>query len=224
MVFGHLAETIKKQVAININGQILEVVDRTKFLGLILDDALNWKPHISYISQKLAKSIGILSIARKVFDRKTLIQLYYSFIYPYINYCNLSWGNAAETTLWPIFRLQKIAIRIIFNIRNRSTTVSVCRKFLLLRLPDIHLMNIGIFMYKYKKGLLPHIFNDFFAENRNFHKYTTRNPSKLRIPMARTTLADKFIRKTGIKIWNELTEKLDTSYSLYTFKKLLKNT
>jgi hypothetical protein len=80
MVFGKIPDSSKRKVEVEIDGYKLDVVDNTKFLGLVLDNSLNWKSHISYITQKLAKSIGILSQARKVFDRKTLIQLYYSFI------------------------------------------------------------------------------------------------------------------------------------------------
>ena len=222
MVFGRLSEEAKKQVAVNINGQILDVVVNTKFLGLMLDDSSNWKAHVKYITQKLAKSIGILSQARKVFDRKTLIQLYYSFIYPYINYCNLSWGNAQDSTLWPIYRLQKVAIRIVFNIKSRNSSRVECNKFKILRLPEVHLLNIGIFMHKYKSESLPPIFNDFFDENRISHNYMTRNASKLRVPKVRTTLADRYIRKTGVKFWNNIEENLDTATTLCTFKKLLK--
>jgi hypothetical protein len=222
MVFGKLSEEIKKQVAITISGYTLDVVNNTKFLGLVLDNALNWKDHISYITQKLAKSIGILAQARKVFDRKTLIQLYYSFIYPYLSYCNLSWGNSHETTLWPVFRLQKIAFRVVFNIRKRSTTMNVCKEYNILRLPDIHILNIGIFMYKYNHSSLPPIFSDFFTENRNIHNYPTRNASKLRTHRVRTTLGERFIRKSGVNFWNSTGENLDSSVSLATFKKLLK--
>ena len=222
MVFGHLPESTKKEVAVTINGFTLDVVENTKFLGLLLDDSLNWKAHVNYITQKLAKSIGILTQARKVFDRKTLIQLYYSFIYPYINYCNLAWGNSPEATLWPIFRLQKIAMRIIFNIRHRSSTKEMCKEYTILRLPDIHSLNIGNFMYKFKNKDLPNIFNDFFIENRNIHNYPTRNASKLRIPKVRTTLAERFIRKSGVKFWNNIKVILDTNCSLHTFKKFLK--
>ena len=38
MVFGQLSEHVKKQVAMTINGQKLDVVDNIKFLGLVLDD------------------------------------------------------------------------------------------------------------------------------------------------------------------------------------------
>ena len=110
----------------------------------------------------------------------------------------------------------------MFNIRNRSTTKEMCKKYTILRLPDIHLLNIGTFMYKFYNDSLPPIFNEFFTENRNIHNYPTRNAAKLRIPRVRTNLAERFIRKSGVKFWNDTRENLDTNCSLSTFKKLLK--
>lgn len=77
-------------------------------------------------------------------------------------------------------------------------------------------------MFKHRKGSLPNIFNDFFIENQEIHRYNTRNAQNLRIPRVRTTLADKFIRKTGVKFWNIIKDNLDTEVSLMTFKNLLK--
>jgi hypothetical protein len=107
MIFGTLKDNIKKDIKINIEGQILEVVNKTKFLGLVLDDTLSWKQHTLYLAQKTAKSIGILSKARPVLNCSTLIQLYYSFIFPYLSYCNHAWGGANDSILWIIYRVQK---------------------------------------------------------------------------------------------------------------------
>jgi hypothetical protein len=82
MIFGTLKDNIKKDIKINIEGQILEVVHKTKCLGLVVDDTLSWKQHTIYLAKKIAKSIGILSKARPILNRSTLIQLYYSFIFP----------------------------------------------------------------------------------------------------------------------------------------------
>ena len=97
-------------IEIYINGKALEIVTKTKFLGLILDNKLNWKSHALYLSSKVSKSIGILSLARKFLNQKTLLQLYYSFIFPYLLYSNLAWGNASDIALWPVYKMQKLAI------------------------------------------------------------------------------------------------------------------
>ena len=45
---------------------ILSQVTFTKFLGVILDDKLNWTHHSSYIKNKIDKGMGIILKARKV--------------------------------------------------------------------------------------------------------------------------------------------------------------
>ena len=74
MVFGPKRKLrTNEQIEVNISGQKLDVVTKTKFLGLILDNELSWKPHTLYIAQKMAKSVGILSRARKILTPPTLL-------------------------------------------------------------------------------------------------------------------------------------------------------
>ena len=107
MVFGQSARQVDHQIKIQIEGETLEVVKHTKFLGLVLDNSLNWKIHTAQISSKIAKSVGIISRARQLLNAKILKQLYYSFLYPYLTYCIIIWGSSSDITLWPIFRIQK---------------------------------------------------------------------------------------------------------------------
>jgi hypothetical protein len=151
-----------------------------------------------------------------------MLQLYYSFIYPYLHYCNLSWGNAPESTLWIIYKYQKIALRIISNTPHRSSTIPFCSKFAILRLPEIYLNSVGIFMYKYVTGLLPKIFNDFFNKNEDVHTYRTRNASKLRPPKNITQHATRFIRTTGVIFWNSIEDTISKNQKIGTFKSQLK--
>ena len=222
MIFGKAKDNIKKRIKIVIEGHTLDVVNKSKFLGLMVDDCLNWKEHTLYLAKKAAKSIGILSLARQVFNRSTLIQLYYSFIFPYISYCNLAWGGATSSNLWVIYRIQKIALRLILNVKKGSSTREECKTHLLLRLPEIHLYSVAIFMYKYKNQMLPSLFNDFFKSNRDTHQYNTRNATKLRPPRAKTTLASKFIKKTGANLWNLLEDNIEVNCSIGIFKRQLK--
>ena len=77
----------------------IDQTDRTKFLGVVIDSKLTWRNHISYIPGKIAKGIGVITKARKLLDKNTLITLYYSFIYPYLCYCNYVWGDTYITYL-----------------------------------------------------------------------------------------------------------------------------
>ena len=104
MIFG---KHCNKNVNIIVNNEKLEIVQSIKFLGLILDSKLTWKHQIDMITKKVAKTIGIMARAKQYLNKKTLIQLYFAFAYPYLTYGNIIWGAVPSTTLWPLFKIQK---------------------------------------------------------------------------------------------------------------------
>ena len=81
---------------VKINNKIISEVESAKFLGVTLDRKLSQSQHIKHIKGKIAKGIGILSKARKVFTVKTLNTVYYSFIHPYLTYCIEIWGGGRQ--------------------------------------------------------------------------------------------------------------------------------
>ena len=67
-----------------LDNTIIKQVSITQFLGIIIDDKLKWIFHISYIKNKISKGMGIILKARKVLKMKVLLQLYHSFVIPYL--------------------------------------------------------------------------------------------------------------------------------------------
>ena len=79
-----------KEIMSNIiieNEKIIEV-KYFKFLGVIIDNKLTWQDHISYIKNKIAKSMCSMYTIRKYVDWQTLRNLHYSLVFPYLIYCN----------------------------------------------------------------------------------------------------------------------------------------
>ena len=77
-------------------------------------------------------------------------------------------------------------------------------------------------MFKFRNGLLPDIFNNFFVANNAAHRYPTRTGSQLRMPLARTMIASSFITKTGVTIWNNIETHITGNLKIGTFKSKLK--
>ena len=50
--------------------------------------------------------MGILLKARNYLNKTAVINLYGTFIYPYLIYCIEVWGNACEVHLEPLMKLQ----------------------------------------------------------------------------------------------------------------------
>ena len=57
---------------------------------------MSWIQHITYIKNKVAKGIDIMFKARTYLYRRSLINLYNAYMYPYLIYCVESWGNAPK--------------------------------------------------------------------------------------------------------------------------------
>ena len=144
-----------------INGNVIEKVDTTKFLGVILDSKMTWNDHICHIKNKISKGIGILAKARRMFKKQTLITLYNSFINPYITYCIEVWGGASCTLISSLYKLQKRAVRIIKSAPFRAHTEPIFLELKLLPIAKVYLFSIIMFMFKFEKQMLPSIFDDF---------------------------------------------------------------
>ena len=87
MIFKPRQKRYHFPMQICINEQRIEQVKETVFLGVVLDEHLSWKPHISQVARKISKSIGVINRARFFLPKPCLKTLYYCLVYPYLHYC-----------------------------------------------------------------------------------------------------------------------------------------
>ena len=119
-----------------------------KFLGVFMDNQINFSEHISYICTKVSKSIGILYKLKDYVSLSCLKQLYYSLIYPYLVYCSNIWGGTYSTHLKPLTVLQKRAIRLISKSPVLAHTTPLFQRHKILKLCDIYKINLTLFFPK----------------------------------------------------------------------------
>jgi len=116
------------------------------------------------VKKKEAKGVGILSKAKKVLNLKALRTLYYSFVYPYLDYCIEVWGSACKKHIDTLFRMQKKAIRLITMSAYRANTLPLFKKYKLLTLQEMHIYKVAIFMFKVHHKIAPENFNECFVK------------------------------------------------------------
>ena len=174
-------KVIQANVTIEINGQPITCVTKTKFLGVIIDNKLTWKEYISYISGKVAKGIGIISKVRKYLNKNTLLDLYYSFIYPYLTYSNQVWGLTCQSYMNALVKLQKRAITIISGVHPRTHTDPLFTELKLLKCDEINKYLVGRLMYRiYNEDIT--LFDSMFMKNAKVHNYGTRQRDHYHVP------------------------------------------
>ena len=184
-------------IALRINGECIEQVKETVFLGVQLDEELSWKSHISHIAGKISKSIGIISKASFYLLQKSLFTLYYSIVYPYIEYCNVVWASTYQNNLRRINLLQKHAIRILNKCKFDAHTDPLFKKCSILKVHDIFLQQMGKFIFSLRNGFLPEKFLDIIQQNNEIHSYNTRNSTAIRTPLCRTNIRQFATRFQG---------------------------
>ena len=80
----------------------LEVVNKTKYLGVQIDKNLDWKDHVRAVSTKVCKGIGLLKHARSFLPHTAIKGLYTSCIEPHFRYCCSVWRcfSSRGAQLW----------------------------------------------------------------------------------------------------------------------------
>ena len=105
----HKHNKIVEHLDLHVNNNDIEKVDNFNFLGLHLNTRLTWHTHVSEISKKISRAVGIIKKMQWIFPTEILLAIYNALVLPHINYCILSWGADSNT----IFILQKKAVRAI---------------------------------------------------------------------------------------------------------------
>ncbi len=82
-----------------IDGDVIDRVLNFQFLGLTLDEYLNWKGHINKISNKISISMGILNKLKHFIPMKTKVLVYNSLIVSHLNFCILVWGYQCDRVI-----------------------------------------------------------------------------------------------------------------------------
>ena len=93
-----------------------------KYLGVYIDQHLNWKDQITHVKNKVSRDIGILYKLRHYESIHVLKQLYYALIYPYLNYAVVVWGNTYQSNLNKLCSLQNKCIRCMFFADSRESS------------------------------------------------------------------------------------------------------
>ena len=209
-------------ISLQIDGEAIAEVNKSKFLGVVIDNKLSWKDHISFVCRKVARGIGVIIKARKVLHNESLKCLYYSFIYPYMIYCNQVWGSACKTNIEHLQVLQKRAVRIILRVHPRSPSEPLFTTLKFLNCKNILKYLIGRLMYRIYHGEL-HVLHGHFTKNSNIHVHDTRQKCHYHLPLCRTNLRKCGLRYAGASVWNNiLSVNINPNVSEFFFSRSLK--
>ena len=212
---------------ISLNDSQLEECDKYKYLGVIIDKNLSWKPHVEYISGKISKACGALAKLRHCIGTNVLVEIYHALIHSYVRYGILTWGAATETTLKPLQTLLNKALRIItFAPFGRVDVEPLYKELFILDVGDTFILETCKFMYRFKKNLLPTDIAIYFTHplsskpKSSYNLRPRKTPSRIE---TRLRSSENSIHIRGELIWDYVPEVSRSSKSLQIFKQTIKN-
>jgi hypothetical protein len=193
-----------------------------KYLGVFIDDLLNWKYHIDYVCKKVSPVIGVLYRIRDLIPKTVLTKIYYSMIQSCFQYCIESWGSAYVTNLKPLLLLQKKAVRIITFSSWNEHTENLFKSLNILPLIKLYQLNICIMVFKEIIGYGN--INVKFGFVKYENQYNTRYSTNYNLNLYRynTNFGRKSLLYQGAKLFNSLPLEVKNIKSLYSFKKAVK--
>ena len=100
----------------NKNGLLfhLKQQDHIKYLGVLLDDKMNWQYHIASVCARVAQSTGIFFKLRHFLTPTQLRQIYHTLIYPHISHAIVAWGSAYKAHVNKLQVKQNHFARVVF--------------------------------------------------------------------------------------------------------------
>ena len=247
VIFHVFNKPLTYNVTLKMNKKAIMQKDHIKYLGVIMDCHLNWKHHISNVSKKISRSIGIMYKLREFMNTNMLKNIYYSLIYSHIVYAIQVWGSACDTEMNKILILQKKAIRMMTRNDHYPqvpgpliSTNPIFKDLQILKVEDVFKLHLLKFVFSCLSLITPSIFFDWFILNHTVHNYNTVSNTTINMinyfeidNVAETNILHirssrlvnygaKMLKVAGPKMWNNLPLNIRSAKSVKNLKYLLK--
>jgi hypothetical protein len=194
-----------------------------KYLGVLIDEHLNFNDNTDYLCNKLAKAVFQLRKAKFYVTKKHLLTLYHALFNSHLWYCTIILSCTSQANLNRILILQKKAIRVVANLDYNAHTASTFSELKLLQFDKLIIYHQLTFMHAIKFNYAPISFvNMWQTFNERENAYNLRELTDFILPAPRFEGYRKFPLYSLAKKWNEFDVNIRLQPNPVTFKIELK--
>lgn len=152
MAFGSKQE-LRKMVNIKIHGKIINYVDSTRYLGVIIDHKLRWHEHVKHLVCQARKALWA---ARHMVSLnwgltpKAMLYIYKNIILPRITFASIVWWPRTDliTEKNQLNKVQRLAMLLITNAFKTTPNIALMG---LLNLNRLHVEIKKVALYTYDR-------------------------------------------------------------------------
>ena len=155
----------KRQLDFDLNLKIcrkkLQVSSYVKYLGIYLDEYLDWSPHINYLSNKILYYLMLFKLPHYV-NEATIKSIYHAVFHSLLSYVCTACGQNLNSK-HRINLLQKKAMRIISFAHYDAHTLPIFAKLNIIQFSYLTSLCNCLFIYKHFVSKSTSVFSQVFA-------------------------------------------------------------
>ena len=209
---------------IKFNDSEITRSDSIQYLGLTLDEHLNFNLHIQNVCSSIKRYFKIFYNIRNYINKNQVEVLYYSMIYSRIKYGLIVYGFTSKKNINKLQSLQNQLLKVLTFKKRRHSTNEIHNDLRILKVTDLFFQEKVSFVYNYVNNQLPPTFPNYYTEFAQIHNIQTRNKNNnFIIPHHRTNIGSTTLQINGAKLWNDLDTTVKRSTSIKTFRNNIKN-
>ena len=207
---------------LNVNSRILDQVHCVKYLGISVDEELNWNTQVNNVCNRVSKMISFLCRLSSIVDRRNMNLIYNSFILPLLDYGDIIWDSGKKFQTDRIQKLQNRASRIILSIDAHSHLSNQNLHQILDwdSLFSRRTKHLLLLVYKALNSLSPSYLSELFKIKET--AYSLRSEYNLRTQKPRSNYCKRTVSYRGAINFNQLPLNIKQASSLNIFKRNLK--
>lgn len=188
--------------------------NEVKILGIVVECDIRWGRHVHELSKKLNSVAYSMRVIKRYVSNSVLRLVYYSCFVSRVRFGILFWGASSISDLNGVFVIQKRAVRLLFDIPNRTSCRGVFKRYRLLTVAAIYVYECLIFNFKHKES---------FQRFRSSHMYDTRNKISYCFPVHRLSVFEKGPCYSGMRFFNLLPNRIKNVTNAKAFKREIFN-
>ena len=112
-------------IKIKVGDELIKMENKVKFLGIIFDRKLNWKPHVDYIVDKCKKRLNLMRAVSGYHwgaSKKSLLAIYKALIRSILDYGDVAFSSASKSILNKLISIQSEALRLCCGASKGTST------------------------------------------------------------------------------------------------------
>ena len=192
---------------VQLGSQSITLDVNTKFLGLNIDQHLDWCFHVDRVCNKINSACYSLRVMSKYLNLSGRKLVYFANVHSALRFGVIFWGSSVNSRR--VFIGQKRSVRTMLNLQPRDSCRGTFRELNILTLPGIYIYECLVFLFKNRAR---------FAQFEIKHQFNTRALT-FNVPKHRLTTTEKSPLYSCIKYFNKLPDPLKVEKKIKLFKK-----